>query len=137
MKTKKIIVLLLAVICLLSALLAKQTAEHHREHWQQGILTLSNAAFFLTSVMPELEDPADWSAAATALGQMVQLADVQDKGDNWKVKQMLLNISNSQPIADLTTLRETVGKLTIAWDTRPGAWYCTVQKGDTEQISAL
>jgi len=136
MKAKKIIVCLVVLLCLLSILLVKQTVEHNREHWRQGILTLNNAAFFLITVMPELEDPADWNAAATALGQLVQLADVQDKGDNGKVKQLLLAVANSHR-TDPTALREALGELTISWNTNPGEGYCIVEKGDLEGIFAL
>lgn len=135
MKSKRTVLFLLALVCLLSALLVKQTVERKREHWQQGILTLNNAAFFLVTVMPSLEDPADWDAGATALGQIAAPADVQDKGDNWKVREMIQAVANSQLAEDKALLREAVGELAIAWNTQ--AYYCTVEQGDPDRIIAL
>lgn len=134
---KKCIPVLLVLSLLVNGFLVKKTIDDHHEFQRQGILGLNHAAFHLVTLMPQMEDPEDWTAAAAALGQTLQAASVADKGDNLAVYRLIHAVSEVDGDQDRTELRKALEELTISWNTEPGQWYCTIVKGDVDKLMNL
>jgi len=137
MKFKKCIPVLLVLSLVLNVFLVKKTIDDYHEFQRQGIWGLNYAAFHLVTLMPEMEDPEDWTAAATTMGQTLQAAHVMDKEDNLAVYHLIQAVSQVHGSQDRTELRKALGELTIRWNTKPGELYCTVVKGDVDKIMEL
>ena len=61
MKFKKCIPVLLVLSLVLNVFLVKKTIDDYHEFQRQGIWGLNYAAFHLVTLMPEMEDPEDWT----------------------------------------------------------------------------
>lgn len=135
MNLKKCIPILLLLSLVVNVILGCKLTGLYKQYQQQAIIDLNNAVFYMTTVLPQMEEAEDWTAAAVVLAQMLYTNQAEDQGDNLVVCQLAKTVAHVNGNQDRTELCEELHKLTFAWDTEK--CYCTIIQGDVEKITKL